>query len=120
MKKRIIIADMDEQYCNELVKALEVYPEYEVIGAAADGKEALKIAREYHPNLVILDLLLPQYDGITVLDRISALYADCKFLVVTGFISDYILSALKNRQGCVLIKKPRSVQSVIDCINEEF
>ena len=58
------------------------------MGVAVDGQEALQIASENRPDIIILDLLLPQYDGISVLDLISVRYADCKVFVATGFISN--------------------------------
>lgn len=118
MKKQILIADADERFRNELVAALENCQEYEVMGVASEGSAALEIAKRNRPDIIILDLLLPQYDGITVLDLIAVLYTDCKVFVVTGFVSDYIMSALADRQVFALLKKPCSAQCVIDQINE--
>ena len=120
MKKQVLIADADEQFRNELVTALEDSGEFKVVGAAADGNEALQIARGNRPDIIILDLLLPQYDGITVLDLIAVLYMDCKVFVATGFISDYIMSALADRRVSALLKKPCSAQCIIDRVNEEL
>ena len=88
------------------------------MGVAADGQEALQIASENRPDIIILDLLLPQYDGISVLDLISVRYADCKVFVATGFISNYIVSALAARRVSALLKKPCTAQCVVDRINE--
>lgn len=118
MKKQVLIADADEQFRNELVVALEGTEEFEVMGVAADGQEALQIASESRPDIIILDLLLPQYDGISVLDLISVRYADCKVFVATGFISNYIISALAARRVSALLKKPCTAQCVVDRINE--
>ncbi len=118
MKKQVLIADADEQFRNELVAALEDNEEFEVMGVAADGQEALQIASEKRPDIIILDLLLPQYDGISVLDLISGMYTDCKVFVATGFISNYIISALTARGVSALLKKPCLAQFVVDRINE--
>lgn len=118
MKKQVLIADADEQFRNELVTALEDNEEFEVIGVAADGEAALQIASENRPDIIILDLLLPQYDGISVLDLISVRYANCKVFVATGFISNYIISALATRRVSALLKKPCTAQCVVDRINE--
>lgn len=118
MKKQVLIADADEQFRNELVVTLGDNEEFEIIGVAADGQEALQIACEHRPDIVILDLLLPQYDGISVLDLISVRYADCKVFVATGFISNYIISALVARRVSALLKKPCTAQCVVDRINE--
>lgn len=118
MKKQVLIADADEQFRNGLVAALEDNKEFEVMGVAADGQEALQIASENRPDIIILDLLLPQYDGISVLDLISVRYTDCKAFVATEFISNYIISALAARRVSALLKKPCSAQCVVDRINE--
>lgn len=118
MKKQVLIADADEQFRYELVNALEGNKEFEVMGVAADGQEALQIASENRPDIIILDLLLPQYDGISVLDLISVRYADCKVFVVTGFISNYIISALAARRVSALLKKPCTAQCIVDRVNE--
>jgi len=118
MKKQVLIADTDEQFRNKLATILKDSEEFEVMGIAADGQEALQIAGENRPDIIILDLLLPQYDGISVLDLISVRYADCKAFVATGFISNYIISSLTTRQISALLKKPCTAQCVVDRINE--
>lgn len=118
MKKQVLIADADEQFRNELVVALGDNEEFEIIGVAADGQEALRIASENRPDIIILDLLLPQYDGISVLDLISVRYPDCKVFVATCFISNYIVSALSARRVSALLKKPCTAQCVVDRFNE--
>lgn len=118
MKKQVLIADADEQFRNELVTILKDSEEFEVMGVAVDGQEALQIASENRPDIIILDLLLPQYDGISVLDLISVRYTDCKVFVATGFISNYIVSALAARRVSALLKKPCTAQCVVDRINE--
>lgn len=127
MKKQVLIADADEQFRNELVTELEGANElitvegnnkFEIVGVAADGKEALQIAKEKRPDIIIMDLLLPQYDGISVLDLISTVYTDCKVFVATGFVSNYVISALASRRVSALLKKPCPAQSIVDRINE--
>ena len=118
MKKQVLVADADEQFRNELVETLGAFEEFEVVGVAADGQEALQMASENRPDIIILDLLLPQYDGISVLDLISVRYTDCKVFVATGFISNYVISALAARRVSALLKKPCTAQCVVDRINE--
>lgn len=118
MKKQVLIADADEQFRNELVVTLGDNEEFEIIGVAADGEEVLQIVRENRPDIIIMDLLLPQYDGISVLDLLSGMYTDCKVFVATGFISNYIISALTARGISALMKKPCLAQFVVDRVNE--
>ena len=120
MKKQILIADADEQFCSELVAALEGEESWVIMGVAKDGEEAFRLAGEKRPDVIILDLLLPQCDGLSVLDAITAMHSGCKAFVVTGFVSDYILSALVSSQVSCLLRKPCSVQRLVERVKEEL
>ena len=120
MKKQILIADADEQFCSELVAALEGEESLEIMGVAKDGEEALRLAGEKRSDVIILDLLLPQCDGLSVLDAITAMHSGCKAFVVTGFVSDYIMSALVSRRISCLLRKPCSVQRLVERVKEEL
>ena len=120
MKKRVLIADADEQFRDELTEALENNEEFEVMDIAADGQEALEMALENRPDIVVLDLILPEYDGIYVLDMIFARYGFYKAVVATALVSDYIIRMLEERGIFALVKKPCSVQCVIGRIREEL
>ncbi len=118
MKKTIAIADADENFCKELETELNKRGSYEVIGTASDGELAVQLVREQQPDMLVLDLLLPQYDGISVLDMISVVHTRCKIFVVTGFISNYIVTALAARRVSELLRKPCPVRYVADRIDE--
>lgn len=62
--EKILIAD-DEQLMRQLVNDFLTPEGYEVI-EAADGKEAIEMYDKYHPDLVLLDVMMPGYDGWTV------------------------------------------------------
>lgn len=118
-KKTVVIADTDEKFLKELESELAKRDVYQVIGTASNGELAIQLVKELRPDILIMDLLLSQYDGISVLDSISGMYNNCKIFVVTGFISNYIISVLADRQVSVLLKKPCSAQSVVDQIREK-
>lgn len=66
MKHKVLIADADERFRTELVTALKDSQEFEVIGVAADGKEAIQMVQHKRPDILVPDLLLTKYDGLTV------------------------------------------------------
>lgn len=68
-KKRILVIDDEEQIIKALVRKLE-QGGFEVL-TAADGKEGLQKALSEKPDLILLDLILPYLDGISLLDRIK-------------------------------------------------
>jgi NarL family two-component system response regulator LiaR len=60
----------------------------EVVGEAQDGKEALKKIETLHPDVILLDLLMPQLDGIEVIRRALARDPQARILVLTSFAAD--------------------------------
>ncbi len=70
MKERILIVEDDEAIVKVLKRAL-AYEGYQV-DAALDGESGLSLARDHHPDLVILDLMLPGMDGIEVCHRLRS------------------------------------------------
>jgi len=114
MKKKILIADTDKQIRSELAAAVDANEDFEVVGLAADGEEALELIQENPPNIIIMDLLLSKYDGLSVLDMSSVIRTGCKVFVTTVFISDYIAAALSARRISALLKKPCPAQCVVD------
>ena len=69
-KTKILIADDNKEFCNILQKFLSMEEEFEVVGTAKDGLEALdKISKEV-PDIVILDIIMPHLDGLGVLEEL--------------------------------------------------
>jgi CheY-like chemotaxis protein len=93
MKKQVMIADADEQFRNELVVALEGNEEFEVMGVATDGEEALQMLQTKQVDILVIDLLLPQYDGLTILESIQTINIRPRVLVLKllGTVAIWIL-----------------------------
>lgn len=71
-KIRVLLADDDSEFCARMAAALENAGDMELAGIAEDGGKALAAVGELHPDLLIIDLVLPVLDGITVLSRLHA------------------------------------------------
>ncbi len=69
MKLRIVVADDNRTFLAKLVSVLAT--EFEVVGTAADGKSALECARLCQPNVVVLDLEMPESNGIEVAKELT-------------------------------------------------
>jgi two-component system nitrate/nitrite response regulator NarL len=66
----VLVVDDHPVYREGLAQSLRKRPEIEVKGEAADGREALERIREHRPDVVVLDLALPEVDGLSVLDTV--------------------------------------------------
>ena len=89
-KKRIVIADADEGLRTELAAALKERDALELSGIAADGAQTLGMARVLRPDILVLDLLLPRYDGITVLEQLRGEAHRPQIIVTSAFISSFV------------------------------
>ena len=117
MKKQVLIADADEQFRNELVAALKDSEEFEVIGVATDGEEALKMLETEEIDILVMDLLLSQYDGLTILESIQTINRRPRVLVATSFISNYVAYSVARFGVRQLIHKPCGVDVIIKALH---
>ena len=92
---RVVIADDQASVREGLVLLLGGLPGIEVVGAAADGEQALALVAEHKPDAILLDLHMPVLDGIGVTRRLVAEHPEVAIVVLTTFADDStVLDAL--------------------------
>ncbi|HDH09945.1 MAG TPA: response regulator transcription factor [Chloroflexi bacterium] len=93
---RILIAD-DHAIVRKGIRALlATEADIEVVGEAADGKEAVEKAERLHPDVILMDLVMPGMDGIEATRRITTRQPEIRILVLTSFAEDEkVFPALK-------------------------
>jgi DNA-binding NarL/FixJ family response regulator len=84
---RILLIDDYSPFRDFLRGALEQMPAIEVVGEASDGMEAVEKTRELNPDLILLDVALPEMNGVEVVCRIKRQLPDAIILIVTGIYS---------------------------------
>lgn len=85
MKIRILIADDHHVVRRGLVFFLKTQNNIEIIGEAGNGKEAIEMADKYMPDLVLMDLVMPEMDGIEATRKIKEKHPEMKILILTSF-----------------------------------
>ncbi len=102
---RILIAD-DHAIVREGLRALiETEPDMELAGEAADGREAVALAEQYRPDVILLDLVMPGMDGIAAIEQIQAAQPGARILVLTSFAEDErVFAAIKSGALGYLLK----------------
>ena len=81
---RVLIADDHHPFLEALEAVLETEPELEVVGRAADGREALALARSLEPDVVLLDISMPVMDGFEAAMQITKLPTKPVVLMLSG------------------------------------
>jgi DNA-binding NarL/FixJ family response regulator len=83
-KIRIVIADDHAVLRESLVMLLASQPDFEVLGSASSGKEALEVVKHSSPQVLVLDLMMPDGDGFDVLRTLDHAGARVASVVLTG------------------------------------
>lgn len=106
---RLLIADDHPVVRAGLRGMLAGQPDFEVVGEATTGTEAVRLTDRLHPNVVLMDLRMPELDGVGAISQIKAKHSDVHILVMTTYDSDSdILPAIETGAiGYLLKDAPR-------------
>ena len=106
---RILVADDHPVVRDGLVAMLSTQPDFEVVGEAADGLQAVALAKKLRPHIVLLDLEMPGLDGVEALAQMRLACPEVRALVFTAFdTDDRIVGAVRaGAQGYLLKGAPR-------------
>jgi DNA-binding NarL/FixJ family response regulator len=105
MTTRILIADDQALVRGGLRMILDAQPDLEVVGEAVDGREALRQARELSPDLVLMDVRMPELDGLETTRRLLDRDPSPKVIVLTTFdLDDYVYEAIRAGASGFLLK----------------
>lgn len=88
---RVLLVDDDVEVRCLLEVVLDGDGRFDVVGQAGDGVEALKLAREHRPDVVVLDLMMPGMDGFSALPYIRRLLPGAHIVVVSALPDPYTL-----------------------------
>ncbi len=85
---RILLVDDQAMFREGLRTLLATQPDFEVVGEAANGEEALRLCSSERPEIVLMDLRMPILDGVAATRRIRAAHPDTRVIVLTTFDDD--------------------------------
>jgi DNA-binding NarL/FixJ family response regulator len=110
---RILLADDQALVRGGLRMIIDAQPDLEVVGEAADGHEALQRSRELAPDLVLMDVRMPELDGLEATRRLLAGHESPKVLMLTTFdLDDYVYEAIRAGASGFLLKSAPPQQLV--------
>lgn len=109
----IVIAE-DHRLVRQALRALlQGKPEFSVVGEAADGREAIALVEQLRPQVLMVDLMLPEISGLEVIRRVSRLSSETRVLVLSMHSDEgYVVEALKSGALGYVIKDSSSSELV--------
>ena len=102
---QILIADDHPVVREGLIAMIKREPDFQVVGEASNGLEAVKKTRELKPDIVLMDLRMPELDGVEAMRQISTFAPATKFIILTTFSDDeYIFRGIEAGARAYLLK----------------
>jgi NarL family two-component system response regulator LiaR len=113
---RVLVVD-DHAIIRKGVRAvLDLVPDIELVGEAADGRQALRMDRELHPDVILMDLMMPEMDGIACIKEIKAYRPEAHILVLTNFAGEEMIFPAIKAGAMGYHLKDSSPETLIDAI----
>lgn len=116
---KLLLVD-DEEYSRNGIISLVTWENLGIheVKIATDGNEGLKLARTFHPDIVMTDIRMPHMDGITMCSKIKELLPYCCFIIISAYSDkEYFKSAI-NLSAVNYLEKPFMPQELIDSIKK--
>ncbi|MBT4510791.1 MAG: response regulator transcription factor [Chloroflexi bacterium] len=108
MTTKILIVDDHPVVSEGIRKILDTQEDMEVVGQAADGEEALKLAEALKPDLVVMDVMMPELDGIETTKRLKTILPSTAVLLLSAYsYESYLLAAIRAGAAGFLSKSAR-------------
>ncbi len=106
MKKiRIVMADDHDVVRLGISALLSTFGDFDVVGQASDGEEAVAAVKKFNPDVVVLDLEMPKMSGVEAAKIIKLKYPQTKILILSGFENEkYVTQILKSGAGGYVVK----------------
>lgn len=120
MKIKVLLADDQSILADGIKSVLSSCGEIEVVGIAQDGFEALELLETTSPDVVLMDIRMPNMNGVIATQEVKRRRPDVKVIILTTFDdSDYILNAINNGASGYLLKDTSSA-ALIDAIKNAY
>ena len=105
-KVRILLADPNQDFCKMMTELLDRERDMEVIGATGDGQEAFELLQKQRPDVMLLDLVLSQLDGLSLLRRMNRDGLQCHVIVLSGFVNSKVVTDCAGLGADYFVPKP--------------
>lgn len=115
-KLRIVLADDHAMFRQSIRKWIEGEPDFEVVGEAANGREALALVRDLGPDLLVMDVSMPETSGLEVMDVLKRDGVDVRVLVLTAFGDSAYMRQVLTAGATGYVLKHAAAEDLVEAI----
>jgi two-component system chemotaxis response regulator CheY len=108
------------------VDSAEVFAEFlkiknvDVLGLGRNGLEGVELYKKHQPDVVFLDLVMPNYDGFYALKEIKKINPDARVIIITAYYTDMMKKKLDSFGIESIFQKPYSVSAITNSLNQKI
>ena len=114
---RAIVID-DEHDIEEVISEFLKLKDIDVVGSGHNGKQAAELYEKFKPDIVLMDLIMPDYDGFYGLEKIRAQDPDSKIIIFSASLTPEYIERLKQMNVSGITRKPYDMDNVIELIDK--
>ena len=119
-RRTVLLADANEEFRAMTREIIEKDDGFTVVGSCGDGAEALRLAREIRPDLILMEVVLPGLDGFGMLRQIKEENLPSKVIMISAFYSDTVLSEAAALGVSYFLPKPCERSALLDRMHGVF
>jgi len=117
-RKRVLVVDDAANLRELLTLLLETEDDFEVVGTAADGEQALEAATRLQPDIVLLDLAMPRMDGLQALPELRSRLPEARIVIFSGFDQGGLVEEALKIGADAYLEKGASVTSLVALLRD--
>jgi DNA-binding NarL/FixJ family response regulator len=113
---RILVVDDHEILRKGLVMTLEFFDDFECVGEASDGLEAIDVCKQTHPDVILIDLLMPVMDGATAIPHLRRHCPEAQIIVLTSGLDYTQVERTQELKPAAMLYKTVSADTLVSTI----
>lgn len=105
-KTKVLVADTGEDFYKLLLDHVKSEDDFKLVGKAANGEDAIRMATELDADIILLDVILPKLDGLSVMERLNKMTRHPSVIITSNFSNEHVVSEAAALGASYFMAKP--------------
>lgn len=116
---RVLIVD-DSDFSRKSISEMLNEPKYEIIGEAANGREAINVLKESSADVILLDIVMPEMSGLELAEFITQNFTDINIIMMSSLAQENIVIDAISAGACDFLQKPFDKKTLVNSVDKVF